>query len=73
MLDRALIIRTNPYTGEEVSEILQIRATAESVQLAPSALSGLCAIHKTVGSLRYVMQLISVSDIIRGRTHEPEV
>jgi RuvB-like protein 2 len=73
LLDRALIVRTNPYVSEEVYEILSIRARAEGIQIDESTLKGLCVIQKDTGSLRYAMQLITISDIIRGRTNATTV
>lgn len=38
LLDRALIISTQPYTTDDIKEILTIRAQEEDVNLAPAAL-----------------------------------
>jgi RuvB-like protein 2 len=73
LLDRALIVRTLPYNMEEVHEILSIRAKAEGIEIEEDALQVLCRVHKDASSLRYAMQLISVSDIIRGRTNATKV
>lgn len=73
MLDRTLIIRTGPYSLEEVKKILKIRASIESVPLSAAALEALAKTSETVGSLRYAMQLISVADVLRQRNKHEEV
>ncbi len=44
MLDRLIIIRTKPYTPDEVREIIKIRAREEKVSLANDALEVLTKI-----------------------------
>ncbi|KAM3567103.1 hypothetical protein VYU27_010746, partial [Nannochloropsis oceanica] len=41
LLDRMLIIRTMPYSVDEMEHILSIRAQAESIEVEPEALSAL--------------------------------
>ncbi|KAH7728219.1 AAA family ATPase Rvb2 [Aphelenchoides avenae] len=66
LLDRSLIIRTEPYQEEDYREILKIRAAEESVEIDENAMHIFVRITMTT-SLRYAMQLISASDIVRQR------
>eukprot|EP01025_Chloroclados_australasicus_P036439 TRINITY_DN3714_c0_g2_i2.p1 TRINITY_DN3714_c0_g2~~TRINITY_DN3714_c0_g2_i2.p1 ORF type:complete len:502 (-),score=59.44 TRINITY_DN3714_c0_g2_i2:793-2298(-) len=63
LLDRLLIISTNPYTEEEIHQILDIRCEEEDVEIADDAKELLAKIgHET--SLRYAIQLISAASIV---------
>ena len=53
LLDRLLIIRTLPYTKEEVKTVLGIRAKVESVQLNEEALDRIADMGVRT-SLRYL-------------------
>jgi len=63
MLDRLLIIMTEPYNESELKQILQIRATEEDVDLDPTSLDLLTMIAGET-SLRYAMQLIMTSALV---------
>lgn len=58
ILDRLLIINTNPYNAKEIKKIIEIRAKAEGVKLSKEALDYLTSIG-TKTSLRYAIQLIA--------------
>lgn len=58
-----LIIRTMPYSLEEMIQILTIRATTESIDLAPEAVETLAEIGSKT-SLRYAVQLLTPSRIL---------
>jgi len=63
LLDRMLIIRTTPYSLEEMMQILSIRAETESLEVDEDAL----AIMGEVGartSLRYAVQMLTPARII---------
>lgn len=60
LLDRLLIISTKPYSVEEISHILKIRAEEEDVALTPDAQAELVNIASKV-SLRYAMQLLTTA------------
>ena len=63
LLDRMLIIRTMPYSVEEMIQIVSIRATTENLETDEEAL----AIMGEIGartSLRYAVQLLTPSRII---------
>ena len=63
LLDRMLIIRTTPYTLQEMTEIIRIRAVTEAISLDPPALARLAEIGQTT-SLRYAVQLLTPSRIM---------
>merc|ERR1712037_312973 len=70
LLDRMLIIRTMPYSGEEMTKILSIRSSTEEIEIDDSALNKLGGIGSCT-SLRYAMQSLTPSRVIaetRGRT-----
>ncbi|KAL3074157.1 hypothetical protein niasHS_014987 [Heterodera schachtii] len=63
LIDRLLIVPTRPYSIEEMSLIVRIRADAEGVLLDPVALSRLCELGQNT-SLRYVMQLLTPAKLL---------
>ncbi|TMW64710.1 hypothetical protein Poli38472_011590 [Pythium oligandrum] len=70
LLDRMLIIRTMPYSVEEMVQIVKIRAEAESIKLDEEATQRLGEIGAQT-SLRYSVQLLTPSRILaetQGRT-----
>ena len=70
LLDRLLIIKTVPYSLNEMINILSIRAVTESIELEDEALAELGKIGAKT-SLRYVVQLLTPSKILadsQGRT-----
>lgn len=69
LLDRLLIVRTMPYSRDEMVEIIRIRAQTEGLQLEEAALS---ALGDTGGktTLRYAVQLLTPASLtakISGR------
>ncbi|KAI5481580.1 AAA family ATPase Rvb2 [Pseudohyphozyma bogoriensis] len=72
LLDRALIISTKPYLPEDIKEILTIRALEEDVTLAPAAVEILTKIG-TETSLRYVIQLITLSNLVARKRKSAQV
>ena len=58
MLDRLIIIKTRPYTADEVREIIKIRAKEEKVELSEDALEELTKIG-VEHSLRHAIQLLA--------------
>lgn len=63
LLDRILIIRTLPYSQEEMSQILKIRSQTESIQVDDDALSKLAAIG-VKSTLRYAVQILTPANIM---------
>ncbi len=70
LLDRLLIIRTRPYTPDEIREIVKIRAHEEGVELEPEALEELVRLGSEK-SLRYATQLLAPARLLatqKGRS-----
>jgi len=63
LLDRMLIIRTMPYTTEEMVQILSFRAATESIKLEEEALANLGEIGART-TLRYAVQMLTPSRIL---------
>jgi RuvB-like protein 1 (pontin 52) len=63
LLDRMLIIRTMPYTVDEMIQILSIRAATESITLDEEALANLGEIGART-TLRYAVQMLTPSKIL---------
>ena len=72
LLDRLLIIATNPYSEDEIRKILDIRCEEEDVEMTPDGRELLTKIgHET--SLRYAIQLITAADIACTKRKGTEV
>lgn len=70
LLDRMVIVRTMPYSREEMMQIMSIRATTEGIEVDQSALDLLGEIG-TKASLRYSVQMLTPARILAqtsGRT-----
>eukprot|EP00281_Chroomonas_sp_CCMP1168_P025098 CAMPEP_0206229796 /NCGR_PEP_ID=MMETSP0047_2-20121206/9891_1 /ASSEMBLY_ACC=CAM_ASM_000192 /TAXON_ID=195065 /ORGANISM="Chroomonas mesostigmatica_cf, Strain CCMP1168" /LENGTH=455 /DNA_ID=CAMNT_0053653125 /DNA_START=95 /DNA_END=1462 /DNA_ORIENTATION=- len=63
LLDRLLIIRTTPYSVEEMAQIVALRAKTESIEVEADALVALSAIGERA-TLRYAVQLLTPACII---------
>lgn len=63
LLDRMLIIRTMPYSLEEMVQIVSIRAETEQIQVDEEALAAMGEIGART-SLRYAVQLLTPGNII---------
>ena len=63
LLDRLLIIRTMPYSLNEIVQILAIRCATEGIEIEEEALAYLASIG-TKTSLRYVVQLITPGHVL---------
>lgn len=62
-LDRIMIIRTKPYSFEEIDQIIGIRAETERLALAPEARRKLAEVGVST-SLRHAAQLLTPSNIL---------
>lgn len=71
-LDRVAIINTHSYTGDELRQILSIRAQEEEVDLTPDALALLTKIGQEAG-LRYASNLITTSQLICAKRRAKQV
>lgn len=63
LLDRVMIIRTLPYTLEEIAIILSIRAKTESLLVDEEAIQYLAEVGAK-SSLRFAIQLMTPSKIM---------
>merc|ERR1712228_1149081 len=63
LLDRLVIIRTMPYTVEDIVEIVNIRAQTEGLTIEEDALVLMGEIGANT-SLRYAVQLITPASIL---------
>ncbi|CAD7974751.1 unnamed protein product [Amoebophrya sp. A25] len=63
LLDRLIIVRTLPYSVEEIATIVRIRAQTEKIEIADNAVEALGEIGLNT-SLRYVSQLLTPAIII---------
>jgi len=63
LLDRMLILRTMPYSLEEIIQIMSIRAETESLEMDDEALAALGEIGIRT-SLRYAVQMLTPSRIL---------
>jgi len=63
LLDRLLIIRTTPYSVEEMAQVIALRAKTESIEVESDALVKLSEIGERA-TLRYAVQLLTPADII---------
>ena len=72
LLDRLLIIRTNPYTADEIGRIINVRAKTEGLVLSPAAVAKMAEIGAQT-SLRYVMQLLTPAAIQADMSGRPQI
>ena len=72
LLDRLLIISTQPYTAKEMHSILKIRCEEEDVDIADDALELLTSIGGEC-SLRYAIHMISVAALVSTKRKGMEV
>lgn len=73
LLDRCLIVRTVPYSDEEMAVIVQIRAKVEGVALKDNAtVAELVQVARRT-SLRYVTQLLTPASILAGVKGQEQV
>lgn len=72
LLDRTLIIKTEPYGIEDIVKILAIRANTESIEMDEDALAELGNIGEKT-SLRYAVQLITPAHILAGTSGREKI
>jgi len=71
-LDRVVIIKTHPYSPEDLKQILSVRAQEEEVDLSPDALALLTKVGSETG-LRYAANLITTSQLIAAKRRAKQV
>ncbi|KAL5006378.1 hypothetical protein ScPMuIL_015184 [Solemya velum] len=72
LLDRLLIISTNPYEEKEIKQILKIRCEEEDVEMSDDAMTVLTRIGMET-SLRYAIQLITTASLVCRKRKGAEV
>merc|ERR1712010_182939 len=72
LLDRLLIIYTEPYGADDVKRILQIRCEEEDVEMTNDALSLLTRIGQDT-TLRYAIHMITASHLVCTKRQGTEV
>jgi len=72
LLDRMVIIRTNPYSEPEIKQILSIRCDEEDTEFEADALSVLTKIGAET-SLRYAIQLIALARLAAVKRGQSQV
>jgi RuvB-like protein 2 len=72
LLDRVVIVSTHPYSPEEISQIIAIRAQEEEVDLTPDALALLAKIGQEAG-LRYASNIITTSTLLSQKRKSKDV
>lgn len=74
LLDRLLIVATQPYTNEEMLKIIGLRVQEEGVNMDPKALQ-LLTMMASKTSLRYALQMITSAHLLsrRRRSNVTEV
>ncbi|VDP70079.1 unnamed protein product [Echinostoma caproni] len=72
LLDRVMIIRTLPYSSDDVIQILRIRAQTEGIKVSEPAFTRLAAVA-TDTTLRYAVQLLTPSSRIAQLAGRDEI
>jgi len=72
LLDRMLIITTQPYSDKEIRQILKIRCDEEDVEMTTDALDLLTKLGKET-SLRYAIQMITTASLVCAKRKGREV
>lgn len=72
LLDRLLIINTNPYEKEEIKNILKIRSKEEDIEITKEAIKELSEIGNKK-SMRYAVQLLAPSADITEKQGDSKI
>jgi len=72
LLDRCMIVKTEPYTKEQVAKVLQLRAQIEGLKLAEGVLDKLASEGER-SSLRYALQLLAPASILASIGDRSEI
>ncbi|KAF3387352.1 RuvB-like helicase 2 [Penicillium rolfsii] len=71
-LDRVVIVSTQPYSADEIRQILAIRAQEEEIDVSPDALALLTKIGQE-SNLRYASNIITTSHLLSQKRKAKEV
>jgi len=72
LLDRLLIVETEPYQAGELEQIIRIRAEEEDVQVSPDGLSMLVKVASST-TLRYAMNLVTPAFFVSKKRGSPKI
>merc|ERR1712224_371478 len=72
LLDRLLIVTTEPYSNDDIKKILQIRCEEEDVEMTDDGLSLLTRIGQGT-SLRYAIHMITTAHLVCTKRQGTEV
>lgn len=72
LVDRVITISTQPYSGDELREILSIRSQEEEVELSADSLALLTKIGQET-NLRYASNLITVANVVASKRKSESV
>merc|ERR1712100_959085 len=72
LLDRLLIVTTEPYSESDIKKILQIRCEEEDVEMTDDALSLLTRIGQDT-TLRYAIHMITTAHLVCTKRQGTEV
>eukprot|EP00985_Skeletonema_marinoi_P004869 scaffold2113_cov105-Skeletonema_marinoi.AAC.2 len=72
LLDRLMIVSTDPYTHDEILKILSVRCEEEDVEMADDALELLARIG-TETSLRYAIQMVITASLAAEKRKSAQV
>ncbi|KAG8777570.1 RuvB ATP-dependent DNA helicase pontin [Serendipita sp. 411] len=72
LLDRCLIVKTEPYDKGQVAKVVQVRASVEGLRLGPGVLDKL-AEEGERASLRYALQLLTPASILANLSGRKEI
>ncbi|OBZ68415.1 RuvB-like helicase 2 [Grifola frondosa] len=72
LLDRVLIVSTQPYTPEDIAQIIKIRCEEEDVSLSNDALEVLTKMS-TETTLRYALNIISCAQMLARKRRAEQV
>ncbi|KAF8346076.1 TIP49 C-terminus-domain-containing protein [Amanita rubescens] len=72
LLDRVLIVSTQPYSKEDIQQIIQIRCQEEDVTLTPDAETVLTSMAVDA-TLRYALNLISCAQVVARKRKSDRV
>jgi len=72
LLDRLMIIRTMPYSQEEMQQIIRIRAQTESIVVSDGSLNDLGSIGVKT-TLRYAVQLLTPASVLARISGKDEI
>jgi RuvB-like protein 1 (pontin 52) len=72
LLDRCMIVKTSPYTRDEIRTVLETRAKVEGINVTKEAMDHL-ADSGEKSSLRYSLQLLTPASILAKTSGRGEV